>query len=979
MTGWGDNQAGGSGSDDIDAVARSLVASMEGGDGGGAQSASDLLSSSTGPRLIDASEVVIDDFRAQVKPGSADEAAIRERARVFMSKKRMREAFETLVQASLPVTKMQAEEAAQAYISEGMLRSADAIYEALGVRQIPEFYKAVSAEWARDSKGDPPPEACVRLATILSSLGEDEPAARIACRGALSKTGSPEARQAAAKLGIDLCKKIEKEPPVELLEAMGDFANAARAYETEGRPEDAIRVYRACADQLFDKKEGPGRLIPVLSKLFLLDPNISDKYLDPLASHVLETSASGPVSMKILVAYKKRKKSDEKLTARMFQLFVDAQQSEEAWNELDALAKLTAANPEGCLKECRLFVDRFPEHLRARAQYVRSLLKLGRIDDAARQVHQYVHRSKEQNADPKETIALLTLLLDWGHDDKELRKALGVLRVETGAAAEGLADLARYVKEGGRDPKTIAMARELLSENLALPSGSPNHERLLRLGEFLLYSGDPEGAIPHLEVARASKDHRAEALLHLGQAAVAALQPKKAIPLLKEAISGQKVKDTLELNYELARAYEAAGMKSDADRIDRAVSQANPDFAIEYEKTRARFDRADTSFALEGDFEVEKTNPTDVVKKIEAAQRVEAETRQKEHPALSALTPPPKVQEADGFGSPSVRGGRALPDQGPVGPASKGADPFAKRAPNLRPPSISPVSPEKDGESEPGHLGDTLLPRYRLLRKIGAGGMGEVHLAEDTDLGRYVAIKVLRRSLATDLFLAKFKEEARIVAQLQHPNIVAIYDLGQKGAWSYIVMEYVDGFDLATLVNKSGGFERKRLIKIVAATAEAMSYAHGRGVIHRDLKPANILVGLNDSVKVTDFGIAKVLQPDGGQETAFSAAGLQVGTVNYMAPEQIRGANVDPRTDLYLLGTTLYVCLTGAFPFQGDAVAFQKLRDDPASARSHVNSISAELDTCVMKCLARKPEDRYQTMLEFAAAVRKVPEVVGRR
>src|SRR5207302_1441163 len=158
-----------------------------------------------------------------------------------------------------------------------------------------------------------------------------------------------------------------------------------------------------------------------------------------------------------------------------------------------------------------------------------------------------------------------------------------------------------------------------------------------------------------------------------------------------------------------------------------------------------------------------------------------------------------------------------------------------------------------------------------------------------------------------------------------------------------------------------GGFERKRLIKIVAGTAEAMFYAHSKGVIHRDLKPANILVGESDVVKVTDFGIAKVLQPDGGQETAFSAAGLQVGTVNYMAPEQIRGSAVDARTDLYLLGTTLYVCMTGSFPFQGDAIAFQKLRDDPVSVRKHVASITPELDACVMKCLARKPEERFQT------------------
>jgi tetratricopeptide (TPR) repeat protein/predicted Ser/Thr protein kinase len=949
VVGWDSSAA----ASDDDAAAKVLVSKLENGDSDGASASDILASASQGPKLIHPQDIIIDAARANAKPATADEAANRERGRLFERKNRMREAFEVLSGANLAVTPQLAEEAAQQYIQENMLRSADAIFEALGKRQIPEFYKAVAAEWARDSGGDPPPEACVRLATVLSQLGEEEPAARIACRGALSKNGSPEARLHAAKYALQLCQKIDKEPPVELLEAMGDFANAARAYEQEGRTEEALRCYRSCADGYLEKKEGPGRLIPVLSKILLLDPNLADKYLEPLALHVLDTAASGPVSMKILTTYRKRKKSDERLLLRMFQLYLDAQQPDEAWNELDALVKLGGTNPEAGLKECRLFVDRFPENLKARAQYVRTLLKVGRIDDAARQVHQYVGRATEQKSDPKETIALLELLLDWGHDDNELRKAMALLRIEDGSLEQGLADLVRYVKEGGRDPKAIEIAKSMLSENLALPSGAPNHERLMRLGEFLLYCGEPEAAVQHLEIARASKDHKTDVHMFLARANLSMASPKKAITLLKEAIGGRALKETLELHYELARAYEAAGMNPEAGKVDAAVSKAKPDFVLEYEKSRPRFDRADTSWQPEGDFETEKTNPTDVAPPLrEAAQRP------------VAMTPPPSV--------------RSQPTPAPrlMTPPLSGD---AKKA-VAKPPSLSPMSPEKGHDGEGGqHLGDSLLPRYRLLRKIGSGGMGEVHLAEDVDLGRYVAIKVLRRTLATDLFLAKFKEEARIVAQLQHPNIVAIYDLGQKGQWSYIVMEYVDGYDLATLVNKSGGFERRRLIKIVAATAEAMSYAHSKGVIHRDLKPANILVGSNDVVKVTDFGIAKVLQPDGAQETAFSAAGLQVGTVNYMAPEQIRGASVDARTDLYLLGTTLYVCLTGAFPFSGDAVAFQKLRDDPVSARKHVASISAELDACIMKCLARKPEDRYQTMLEFAEAVRKVPEVTGRR
>lgn len=281
------------------------------------------------------------------------------------------------------------------------------------------------------------------------------------------------------------------------------------------------------------------------------------------------------------------------------------------------------------------------------------------------------------------------------------------------------------------------------------------------------------------------------------------------------------------------------------------------------------------------------------------------------------------------------------------------------------------------GPPEPkDDLALALLPRYRLIKKLGSGGMGEVHLAEDVELGRNVAIKVLQRSLATDLFISKFKEEARIVAQLTHPGIVSIFDLGQRGHWSYIVMEYVDGPDLATLVNTSRAFPWTRLLQIVSTVAEAMAYAHRQGVIHRDLKPANILVGAHDHPKVTDFGIAKVLQR-AEKDTAFSAAGLQVGTVSYMAPEQIRGNGVDQRTDLYLLGTTLYLCLAGTFPYVGDTIAAQKLETDAMPIRLRVPTVSEDLDRCVMRSLERSPEARFSTMLEFAEALRRTPEARG--
>jgi serine/threonine-protein kinase len=271
-------------------------------------------------------------------------------------------------------------------------------------------------------------------------------------------------------------------------------------------------------------------------------------------------------------------------------------------------------------------------------------------------------------------------------------------------------------------------------------------------------------------------------------------------------------------------------------------------------------------------------------------------------------------------------------------------------------------------------LSEVLAPRYKLKKRVGSGGMGDVHMAEDLVLGRKVAIKVLRRTLATDLFLAKFKDEARIVAGLTHPGIVQVYDIGHRAEWAYIVMEYVAGPNLATLVSAATPPTRPQLLGVMADVADAMGYAHKRGVIHRDLKPANILVSTEGVAKVTDFGIAHVLQGDGQDETAFSAAGMQVGTVNYMAPEQIRGKKVDPRTDIYLLGTTLYYCLSGRYPFTGDAVVIQKLKSEPTPIEKYLPNVSRELASFVMKCLARSPDDRWQSMEELGQRLRRLPD-----
>lgn len=290
--------------------------------------------------------------------------------------------------------------------------------------------------------------------------------------------------------------------------------------------------------------------------------------------------------------------------------------------------------------------------------------------------------------------------------------------------------------------------------------------------------------------------------------------------------------------------------------------------------------------------------------------------------------------------------------------------------------TVAEAAPAGDGDeatSEAEDLASVLAPRYTLVKRIGSGGMGDVHLAEDQALGRPVAVKVLRRTLATDLFIAKFRDEARVVARLSHPGIVGVYDIGQRGDWSYIVMEYVAGPDLATLLRASFPPVRAELVELVAQVADAMAYAHDQGVVHRDLKPANILVSRHRIAKVTDFGIARILQ-DQDEETAFSAAGLQVGTVNYMAPEQISGRAVDARTDVYLLGTTLYYALTGSYPFTGEQVLIKKLREAPTPLRAHIPDASSELEQVVMRCLAPRPDARFATMQALATALRALPD-----
>lgn len=270
-----------------------------------------------------------------------------------------------------------------------------------------------------------------------------------------------------------------------------------------------------------------------------------------------------------------------------------------------------------------------------------------------------------------------------------------------------------------------------------------------------------------------------------------------------------------------------------------------------------------------------------------------------------------------------------------------------------------------------GDLAEALEDRYRLVSRLGRGSMGEVHLAEDVLLGRRVALKVLRPQIASELFVQKFEAEARLVASLDHPGIVRAFDAGRVGPWAYFVMEFVDGADLATVMGERTLPPPWRRVAWAVDIAEAMAYAHHRGVVHRDIKPANVLIDGESRARVTDFGIARA--PNASPEaTAFAQAGLHVGTPEYMAPEQLAEAReAHPLTDVYALGVTLYFLLEKALPFSEDPM--EKL-DQPAP---RVSEVSTELAQVIAEALEREPERRISSMQRLADRLRATPELAG--
>jgi beta-lactam-binding protein with PASTA domain/predicted Ser/Thr protein kinase len=269
-------------------------------------------------------------------------------------------------------------------------------------------------------------------------------------------------------------------------------------------------------------------------------------------------------------------------------------------------------------------------------------------------------------------------------------------------------------------------------------------------------------------------------------------------------------------------------------------------------------------------------------------------------------------------------------------------------------------------------IGTVFDGRYRIIRKLGAGGMADVYLAEDQELGRRVAIKILNdRHAADDSFIERFRREAKNAAGLSHPNIVSIYDRGEAEGTYYIAMEYLDGRSLKELIVGRGPAPVKTAIDYARQVLAAVGFAHKHGIVHRDIKPHNVLVGPEGRLKVTDFGIAR------SGASQMTEVGSIIGTAQYLSPEQARGAQVDQTSDLYSVGVVLYEMLTGQVPFTGDTpleIAMKHLSEVPRPPSELRPEVPHDLDSVVLRALAKDPGERYQSADEMDADLARVLE-----
>ena len=275
-------------------------------------------------------------------------------------------------------------------------------------------------------------------------------------------------------------------------------------------------------------------------------------------------------------------------------------------------------------------------------------------------------------------------------------------------------------------------------------------------------------------------------------------------------------------------------------------------------------------------------------------------------------------------------------------------------------------------------IGTVLSGRYRLEAKLGSGGMSTVYLARDATLDRQVAIKVMHREMSEQPDqLERFRQEARAVAKLSHPNVVAVIDAGEDGGHPYIVFEYVEGETLKQRINRVGALETQEALAYAIEVARGLTVAHARNLVHRDIKPQNVLIDAEGRAKLTDFGISRQLEQDG-----MTATGRVLGTTDYVAPEQAMGHQVDPRSDIYSLGVVLYEMLVGQVPFHADSqvgVAMKHVNEELPDVQQRRPDISAAAALVVERATAKEPADRYQEVGEMIDDLSTALEVEAAR
>jgi serine/threonine-protein kinase len=294
------------------------------------------------------------------------------------------------------------------------------------------------------------------------------------------------------------------------------------------------------------------------------------------------------------------------------------------------------------------------------------------------------------------------------------------------------------------------------------------------------------------------------------------------------------------------------------------------------------------------------------------------------------------------------------------------------------PPPAVPSPPVASITTPPKIPGERYIGKYHVKRELGRGGMGAVYLAEQPGLGREVAIKELIPS-ADPVALKRFLQEAQVMARTSHPNLVQVHDMELLGDTNYLVLEFVRGRSLRDWMNQGRPIPPPQVFAVMHAVLQALDYAHRHAIVHRDMKPENVLIGDEGIVKVADFGIARLLDDPGVGGTA-TKTGTTVGTPQYMSPEQVSSSKVDGRSDLYSAGIMFYELVTGQPPFTATeadgpfTLMAKHVQAPPKPPSVFQPGLNPELELVILKSLAKRPEDRFQTGADFDAAICRIAD-----